>query len=210
MRVVSGVHTLPTLVVADHDVALAVGSTAVACLSGCVDAGLDCLDQFRSLPNRPVASCASNGLNLLQKGSLVPVESHLADLAVVVEADDVNKRESDNALVNHILVHAGEECAASIVELQSDFGFEAEAVAALDSVQDLLILLDDLLLLNLQVLDDSGGLGDRGGGCDVVDRSTGCEGCSAGRSEESLVCCRHCRNRNLCAGYLDSQRVFWW
>jgi hypothetical protein len=61
--------------------------------------------------------------------------------------------------------------------------------------------------LNLQVLDDRGGLVDSGGGCDVVDRGIGGQGCSTGRSEESLVCCSHCRNRNLCAGYLVSKGV---
>ena len=161
----------------DHDVVLTVRSTArraVASLSGGVDAGLDSLHQVLSIPNWPVAAGTANGLDLLQKSSLVPVESHLTDLAVCVEADDMDKRESDDSLVNHILVHARKECAASIVELQSDFGFETNTKVALEGVQDLLILLDDLLLVDLQVLDDRGGLVDGGGGCDVVDRGIGC------------------------------------
>jgi hypothetical protein len=170
VRVASCSHALSALVLVDHDVVLSTRRSR-ACVSSCTDAALDCLHQLLALPDRPVAACTSNGLDLLEKCALVPVEPHLGNLAIRVEVDNVDKREGDDALVDYVLVHAREKCAASIVELQGDLGLKTDAIVAFESEQDLLVLLDDLLLLNLKVLDDSSGLMDSCGGCNVVDGS---------------------------------------
>jgi hypothetical protein len=171
VRIAGCGHTLSAFVLVDHNIVLSTTGRATSCVSRRADAALDCLHQLLTLPDWPVAACTANGLDLLEQSALVPVEPHLGDLAVRVEVDNVDEREGDNALVDYVLVHAGEECAASIVELQGDLGLEANAIVAFKGEEDLLVLLDDLLLLDLQVLDDSGGFVDGCGRCDVVYRS---------------------------------------
>ncbi len=59
-------------------------------LSRRLDAAGDQLDLVLSIANRPVASGLANDINQLEERALIPALSDLRDLAVGVEADDVN------------------------------------------------------------------------------------------------------------------------
>jgi hypothetical protein len=66
VRIAGCGHTLSTFVLVDHNIVLSTTGRATSCVSRRADAALDCLHQLLTLPDRPVAACTSNGLDLLE------------------------------------------------------------------------------------------------------------------------------------------------
>ena len=95
-------------------------------------------------------------------------------------------RDCDGLVSNKVVIETRQVGATALNELDGSLGLDAQAVTALDDMEEVLLLLEQLLL-GVEMLEDGSGLLDRGHGWDVVDRGIGGKSVNGGASEILLV-----------------------
>ena len=150
------------------------------------------------------------GFYLLQKCTLVPVESDLLDLLLFVKVDDVEKWKRDKLLVEQILVHVRQVCATAIVELHCCLRLQEEAAGTFNGIQHLLLFYGHKFLMRLEMLEDRGWSLDVCGRSDVIDGCIAREVGGAGRLQERRVCARHgVRRMYPSNSYTNTPQMSW-
>lgn len=136
---------------------------------------------------------------------MIPILSDLLNLSARIEGNDVNLRqevstsrsevergpydwESHNAIREEVVVQAGKVCAASCEKFEGSVNLNRKGVSTLNSVQELLLLLLELVALGSKVLEDFGRAieGDERG--DVVQRRVVSEERGVRSSQKLRVC----------------------
>jgi hypothetical protein len=93
----------------------------------------------------------------------------------------------DGTVGHEVVVQAWQVCAAAAAELDGGLYIDAQSVAVLDRVEDLLLRLLQQLLLDREVLDHGSRVADAGVGGDVVERGMLCQRARRGRRQEPRV-----------------------